>query len=410
MAVPEPIYDAAVVGGGIVGLATALALSEASYRVALIEREPPRRIRGALGFDLRTVALTPPSVDFLRGLGGVDDAVFAAVDAMRVWEHDGSASLVFSGPGTLAFVAENSALTTRLWAAAGSRIDLFAASVTGLTRTPDGLLLAGPDLVARLVIGADGANSGTRRLAGAGARREPPYRHGPQRAIATVARASRGHGSVAYQRFGRSGPVALLPVVPEPGVGQSEGEGDGRCVAVVWSTSEAQSRHLESLSDETFCAALERETEGVLGAFDAVDRRLSFPVRQALTTDFNPEPGVLIVGDAARTLHPLAGQGVNLGLEDARAIAMAGAVRGDLGAPGRWRDFARQRRRRSKLMMASMRTLLSAYCGPQATNPWMRLARNACVRFIDGSSSIKAQLVREAMGLGPLAFDDGASS
>ena len=110
----------------------------------------------------------------------------------------------------------------------------------------------------------------------------------------------------------------------------------------------------------------------MLGDFLAVDQRLSFPVRQALAADFNPNPRTLVIGDAARTLHPLAGQGVNLGIEDVRAL-VGNATRADLGAPGRWRGFARERRTRSKLMMASKRALLAAYCGPHAGNPWMRL-------------------------------------
>lgn len=406
MAIREPVYDVAVVGAGIVGLAAAVGLARAGHRVALVERTPPEQVRGTLGFDLRSVALTSVSVDFLRGLGGVEDADLAPIEAMHVWEYDGSGSLRFVCDGALAFVAENSRLTTRLWGIAGSCLHVFPqASVDGLTQTRDAVLLAGPDVAARLVIGADGANSVVRRLAATTLRYEPSYRRGPQRAIATVAQATRSHANVAFQRFGRSGPVALLPL--RNGAARDDPESTSHdAVSVIWSTSESENRRLQFLDDDAFRTALGEEVEGVLGDFVAVDRRLSFPVRQALAADFNPAPRILIIGDAARTLHPLAGQGVNVGVEDVRAL-VAAATHSDLGAPGRWRVFARERRTRSKLMMASMRALLAAYCGPGAGNPWMRLARNASVRFIDTSEGVKAQLVREAMGLGPLAVHQG---
>ena len=395
VATREPVYDAAVVGAGIVGLAAAVALARDGYRIALIERTPPERLRGALGFDLRSVALTPASVDLLRALGGVEGADLAPIEAMHVWEYDGAGSLRFEGEGALAFVGENSVLTTRLWKVAADCLDILPrASVSGLTQSRGSVFLEGPDIAARLVIGADGANSVVRKLADTTLRHEPPHRGGPQRAIATVARCSRSHNNGAFQRFGRSGPVALLPL--------RAGAEPDRAVSVIWSTLETENQRLHSLDDEAFRGALGEETEGVLGDFVAVDRRLSFPVRQALAADFNPNPRTLVIGDAARTLHPLAGQGVNVGLEDVRAL-VAQTTHADLGAPGRWRGFSRERRIRSKLMMASMRALLAAYCGPHAGNPWMRLARNAGVRFIDAAPGVKAQLIREAMGIGPMA-------
>ena len=395
VSIREPVYDAAVVGAGIVGLAAAVALARGGYRIALVERTPPQRLRGALGFDLRSVALTPASADFLRALGGVEQTDLAPIKAMHVWECDGSGSLGFEGDGALAFVGENSVVTTRLWKVAEDCLDILPrASVSGLAQSRRSMLLTGSDVAARLVIGADGANSVVRKLADSTLRHEPPHRGGPQRAVATVGRTSKCHRSRAYQRFGRSGPVALLPL--------RDGSESERAVSVIWSTSETENQRLLSLDDESFRRALGDETEGVLGDFVAVDRRLSFPVRQTLAADFNPNPRTLLIGDAARTLHPLAGQGVNVGLEDVRAL-VAHATHADLGAPGRWRSFSRERRTRSKLMMASMRALLAAYCGPRAGNPWMRVARNAGVRFIDAAPGVKAQLIREAMGIGPMA-------
>lgn len=408
MAATENVHDAAIVGGGIVGLTAALALASAGCRVALVERTPPIRQRGDLGFDIRTVALTPDAAAFVSDLGASMGAM-APIRTMHIWEFDGTASLTFEHPRALARVAENSDITTALWAAAERRMDLFSpACVVGVDASPSHTTLTLEDVPAserrstvsaRLLVAADGENSIVRALSGVAVRREATPRHGMQRALATIAKTRRPHGDTAWQRFGATGPVALLPLTDE------------HHVAVIWSASESVSARLGALDDAAFIAALAEETEDVMDGFEAVDRRVSFPLRQTLAADLNPSPRTLIIGDAARTLHPLAGQGVNVGLEDVRALAAQAAVGGDLGAKGRWRDFARTRRVRSKAMMAAMRALLAAYCGATAAKPWMRLARNATIRRIDASPNVKARLIREAFGLGPLAdFGEGRQS
>ena len=395
------IYDVAVVGAGIVGLAAALALAGAGHRTVLIERQTPRRQRGALGFDIRSVALTSASLRFLQGLAGLDGVTPTPIETMRVWEHDGAARLRFEADETLAWVVENSALVDSLWRTAAARLETMApATVTALSASDSAVTLAVQDgdgaergITARLVVAADGAASPVRALAGVATRREPKSRLGEQRAIATVARTEMPHGNVAWQRFGNTGPVALLPLA------------EVHMVSVIWSGDAAQSERLLALDDAAFGAALGEETEHVLGRIEAVDRRHAFSAGQSLAVHLNPTPRILLAGDAARTIHPLAGQGVNVGLEDARAIAAVAAKEGvgDLGRAGLWRDYARSRRRRSKMMMALMRALLAAYCGAGAQGPWRRLARNEALRRIDASKAAKAQLVREAMGLGAFA-------
>lgn len=402
------IYDVATVGAGIVGLATALGLAAAGYRVAVVERRPPERSRGRLGCDIRTVALGSASVDWLDELGGIERKALAPIETMRVWEHDGAGALRFAAPngdGALAWVAENSALVAELWRAAASRVTFIVpASVTAMATGSDCIELTcrGEDqgqcegderrLRARLIVAADGADSRVRELAGVQVRCQEVFHGEPQCAIATVVRTRQPHRGTAWQRFGATGPVALLPLA------------DARMSAVIWSVAESVGARLRDLGDETFKMALTRETEEAGGGIEAVDRRIVFPLRQTLANDMNPRPRVILAGDAARTLHPLAGQGVNIGLEDARAIvAQLSSGVGDPGAAKRWRDYAVGRRRRSKFMLALMRGLLAAYCGSAAGNPWLRLARNTATRCIDASAAAKAQLMREAFGLGPLA-------
>lgn len=396
----QRVYDAAVVGGGVVGLATAVAIAQTGRCVALVAPEPPRRRCGVLGSDLRTLALNPASLRFLRAAGlwlqCEDDGGFAPIQTMRVWEHDGGASLRFQQPNgdALAWVVEASGLATALWDVAAQRVDMVASTVTGLTQREDAVsvrLADGACLEARLVVAADGADSIVRRETGTEVRWEPSRGLAPQTAIATVARLDRPHGSMAWQRFGRNGPIALLPL------------DDDHTVSVIWSGATAEQERRMALSDDEFRAALEAETESAAGAILEVDRRAAFPVQQGMAANVNPWPRVVLAGDAARTLHPLAGQGVNIGLEDVRAIAAEAAKDGDLGAAGRWHTYAAHRRRRSKLMLALMRGLLEAYCGERTNGPWLRWARNATIRRIDASAAAKRQLMREAMGVGALA-------
>ena len=398
--------DVIVVGGGVVGLATALALAALGREVALIERLPPpdRRFSGTLGFDTRTVALTPRSVQLLTGLLPVSTAALplTPIRSMFVWEVDGGGKLAFEHPDALAHVAENGAIIEALWRAALERVEVIApASVTQLHEHPGrvSLQLEGPAaraINARLVVAADGANSAIAGLCGADYRQQQlPYR-GEQRAIATVARLDTPHGNRAWQRFGKTGPVALLPLA------------DPHTVAVIWSASKAVNARLAGHDDAAFADALTAETEALAGTVLAIDRRASFPLRQAFTDDVNPSSRVLLAGDAARTLHPLAGQGVNIGLEDTQALVAEAKRGGDLGAAGRWRLYANARRRRSKAMIAAMHALLAAYCGKRSASPTMRLARNSVIRALDASAYAKAALIRDAMGIGALARATGA--
>ena len=390
----ERIYDVAVCGGGVVGLAAALALAADGRRVALIERQPPVRQRGRLGFDGRSLALTPAAVDFLRTVGDIDEAELGAINAMRVWEHDGAAALHFSASEPLAWVVENSALTTRLWRCAAERVTLVAPaelSALGIQRQSVVLSCRGGERIeARLVVAADGANSPVRSLAAAryaSRRRRHPVRNAlslPWRVCAS--RIATRLGSV-------SAPPGRSPCYRSPTLTRWRWSGAARQrwwnVLKAWTTTRFGALWRPRWS--TSAAASTRWTDASPSRCGSRWRMNSTPRRASFWPAMRRE----------RCIR-LAGQGVNIGLEDARALAAA-ARGGDLGEAKRWRSYARARRQRSKMMLALMRSLLNAYCGANAGGPWRRLLRNTGVRFIDSSAAIKAQLVREAMGLGPLA-------
>lgn len=384
---PDGPYDAIVVGAGLVGATAALALGRAGRRVALVDRRRPAAARGRLGFDVRTVALTPACFEFL----GVD-VPDARVRRMRVWEEEGTGYIEFDsaavGCDALAHVVEVGATSAALWreAEALDGLDVHCGAVSGLSEGAAAMRVSVEDrtLFGRLVIAADGAESEVRRLAGA----ELLGRGDFDAALATVVHTERAHGDTALQRFGRHGPLAFLPLP------------DAHCAAVIWSQDRAVTEGLRALDDAAFLAALAAASEGVLGPLEAVDRRYTFPLAQRLVRDFNPRPRLLLVGDAAHTVHPLAGQGVNLGVEDAARLLDVAEGATDLGRPNLWRGFARRRRARAEAMVALMTALRSAYGYGGPVGRWLR---NVGVRGLDATPAAKRWLIREAMGDGLVA-------
>ena len=169
-------------------------------------------------------------------------------------------------------------------------------------------------ITARLLIAADGANSSIRAKLGVSAGRFETQ----QSAIATVVETEHDHGHMAWQCFLKDGPLALLPLPSR----------DGRFFSsVVWSQTDAVAQQLMALDDAAFIARLAQSIDSRYGAIRAVDKRFSFPLEQLVASSFQPAPRVLLVGDAARVLHPLAGQGVNLGFEDLARNSARGHAR-----------------------------------------------------------------------------------
>ncbi|MFW6093044.1 MAG: FAD-dependent monooxygenase [Pseudomonadota bacterium] len=388
-----PVHDLAVAGGGLVGAALALGAAQLGRRVLVLEPEEPQRVRGALGLDLRTVAISPASRELLAGLGVWSSG--AAYRRMEVWEERGTRAMTFDagevGRDELGWIVENSALAVSLWAALHrhDRVTVRAASVTGVHPAEHrvDLELEGAHAAARLLVAADGGDSRVRALLGVGVE---TFDVGHS-ALATVARTARPHDGVAYQRFLLEGPVALLPTV-EPNL-----------VSVVWSQPPERAAARRALPEAGFCADLARSVQYRLGDVAAVDRRVVFPLRQQLAERFNPHPRALLVGDAARVLHPLAGLGANLGFEDVRAVldvlaALPAAA--DPGSPRLWAGLDRRRRARARFMVGVMNALRRTYA---RSDPLSALARNLGVGWLDRAMPVKRQIMKEAMGLGPVS-------
>lgn len=334
--------DAVVVGGGVVGAACALALAREGLQVTLVEAAAPRRWSPESP-DLRVFAFAADNAALFDSLGAWEAIRTARAQPyrrMRVWDAAGGGELRFDadayGRRELGWIVENALLQDRLWAAladGGVRV-CCPAKLEELQQDGEGVRLLlgdGSSLQARVAIAADGARSTLRELA----RIDVESHDYGQRGVVGYVATERPHEDTAWQRFLPGGPLAFLPCP------------DGRS-SIVWSLPEAEAARVLSLDDAAFGEALSRAFDRRLGAVRPTSPRAAFPLRRQLAGDY-VRGNVLVLGDAAHVVHPLAGQGVNLGLRDVAALqALVAAARrsggGDWASPWQLARWARQRR------------------------------------------------------------------
>ena len=385
------MYEVVVSGAGITGLAAAHMFAQHGYKTLVIDRDQSPDTNGRLGTDLRTVALSPVATKQLQELGVDLPSRTGCIESMHVWENDGSSSITMTadevGEPRLATVYENEGITTALKSRHNDGLEVNSSGrVTGIDVDAHSLEIDGVNTIKTdLLVVAEGSNSSTCQLLGSTFDIDQELQ---EHAIATVIKSDAPHKNSAWQVFGPS-PLALLPL-PEPNM-----------LSLIWSLPSDDAAQTMTLSDCEFTQCLNQASEGVAGTVTEVDRRMSFPLRQRVVSDFNPLPWVLIVGDAAHTIHPLAGQGVNLGLEDVRAVENVlhdGTKR--LNKPNMWRTFSAKRKIRAATMVQLMSFFSNVYA---QQSPYMRLIRNVGVKWINANEGLKRQLIREAMGIGPIA-------
>jgi len=338
--------EVAIVGGGIVGTTLALLLVAQARvrpgRVVLIEPAPAAGPLPGAPIGLRVSAIAPGSRARLAELGvwqRLDATRLCACEGMRVWHEavppDSPDVLVFdaaeAGEPDLGCIVENAALQAALLEACVERgIRVLSASLQGLRVTAQAaeLELGNVLLRAELVVGADGASSSARRLLQISATQQEYA----QRAIVATVRGTRPHRRIAWQRFLATGPLALLPL-------------PGDALSIVWSATETRAAALLALPPPQFNVALTAASAGVLGELTLLSERAAFPLRRLAARRY-VRPRVALVGDAAHVIHPLAGQGVNQGLEDAAALAAQLAARPAHESPGAHAALLRYQRER----------------------------------------------------------------
>ena len=339
--------DVSVIGAGVVGAAAALALAKDGMRVALVEAHEPAPWRSAEP-DLRVYAFAPDNSAFFSELGvweGIRSARAQAYRAMRVWDAAGGDELRFDaqqiGRDALGHIVEHGLLVDRLWQAIAREPGVVRhcpdklAQIEQDDETVTARLASGTRLRSSLLLGADGAASKVRAAVGS-----PTHAHDyGQRGLVAYVRTELPHDETAWQRFLSSGPLAFLPC------------SDGRS-SIVWTLPDAEAERLLALDSSAFCRELTRAFDARLGEVTEVSTRAAFPLRRMLADDYLIGR-VALLGDAAHVVHPLAGQGVNLGLRDVGALretlrSARSSGRATPGLPARTLDrmqrWARNRR------------------------------------------------------------------
>jgi len=339
-------------------------------------------------FDARAYALSPGNVAFLREIGvwsALAQERLNPVRAMRVFGDDGASSLEFdayrAGVPELAWIVEDEALQEALWS--GLDAELFApAECESLEREEGKIKLTlrdGRALRGKLVVGADGANSFVRRAAGISVA-DSAY---GQSAVVANFQCEKPHADTAWQWF-QGGPVlALLPL-------------PGSQVSMVWSLESKQAERVAGLEPEALCREVESASRGMLGALRLASAQRSYPLRR-LSARRLIAPGIALVGDAGHVIHPLAGQGLNLGLQDVRVLAAALAGREPMRDPGDARLLRRYERARAEPILAMDVLIDGLFSLFSAGNPLVLRLRNAGLNLTDRIAVLKNVLVRQAM-------------
>lgn len=399
----RPDFHIVIVGGGMVGAcAAALAAADprfAELRIAVLEAHPPT-MPPDNELDLRVSAVSRASQRILAAVGAwalIPSHCLSPYEEMIVWDAAGkprgAGAIHFSASASsepnLGSIVENRQVQWALYdcAAFRQRVTLLRAELAGLTLESDRAVVAlsdGRTLSAALVIGSDGAGSLSRKLAGI----ETVGWNYDQRAFVTHVRTEHSHARTAWQRFLADGPIAFLPLA------------DGRS-SIVWTTRPAHAEHLAACSPEEAAREIETAIDGALGKVEVAAARAHFPLRLTHARDYCRERFVL-VGDAAHAIHPLAGQGVNLGFLDCAALIevlaheLAQGSGPDAIAQLRvLRRYERWRKSENVIALGLVDGLNRLFSTSDAMLGWIR---RAGLSAVDGSTLAKRFFMGRAMG------------
>lgn len=381
-------FDLLIVGGGLAGASLAVALRGSRWRIAVVEVKPKTPVTG---WDSRIYAISPANVEFLREIGvweHLDVSRIAPVHRMSI-RGDAGGSLEFSayesGLSELAWIVESGRVQRELWETLRRQHN-----VTLLTgNAPIGLsfddsaatvdFANGKKLRARLVVGADGVNSWVRDQAAIQARVVPYDEVG----VVANFRTAREHRNVAYQWFRGDGILALLPL-------------PGKTVSMVWSAPNAHAADLLSLDADLLCRRVEDAAQGVVGRMELETPAAGFPLK-LMRVGTTVKSRVALVGDAAHAIHPLSGHGINLGFQDAKALAdLLRPLPGwrDPGEISTLRAYARDRAEEPFLIQYATHALNRAF---GSENPLLSVLRNVGMSLTGSLPFVRNALTRYAV-------------
>lgn len=385
-------FDVIIVGGGLIGGSFALRLAQCGLTAAVVETRSPQLAAGAADWDSRIYALSPGSIDYLAECGawqGVDRNRVSPVEDMLVYGDDAQSNLGFSayesGLRELAVIVESRQVEAALWREIKQRpeVAVFAPAACRALMIDDHAatleLEDGRRLSARLLVGADGGDSWVRGQAGISVNARP---YG-QTAVVANFETEVPHRGTARQWFRRDGILALLPL-------------PGARVSMVWSTRGEHAAELSALPDEALAAQVSEASAQALGNLRVITAAAAFPLRLQRVNRL-VKPRLALIGDAAHNVHPLAGQGVNLGFRDARELAGVLAARGaqtDCGDYFLLRRYERARREDIAAMQLATDTLQRLFNNDVE---WLARARNFGLRLTNRGHGLKNLLVQHAV-------------
>ena len=385
--------DVVVVGGGMVGLTLGVALAEAGLEIAVLDREAPER-QEASAYDGRTSAIAWGSAEALAAIGLWQALEPAAEPILDIRVSDGPSLLFLEyrhaevAPHPLGYIIENSAIRSALHARLGALATaklLAPVELVSLARERSRVraeLADGRSVEAALAVAADGRGSRLREEAGI-AVTSWSY---PQRGIVATIAHERPHEGVAHERFLPPGPLAFLPM-------------RGRRSSIVWTEHASLAPRLLALDERAFAAALERRFGDYLGRLELAGPRSSYPL-ELLHAERYFDERLVLIGDAAHAIHPIAGQGLNLGLRDVAALAEilveAKRLGLDLGEPQLLERYQRWRRFDNTVLMAATDALNRLFSN---ATPLVRLVRDLGLGVVNELPPLKRFFMRHAMGV-----------
>ena len=402
--------DIAIVGAGLVGAALAASLKGSGLNIALIDNQTEASLQRSLApassvneFEARVSALTVASQSVLNEIGAwekMDPQKIQAYQKMKVWDELGTAAIEFDSAelyqDSLGCILENQLIISALHKVLAEQTNLkrFLGNKLNTIQLVEGeteqhllTLESGQLIQCKLLVAADGANSRVRQWA-AMPTREWDYQH---EAIVATIKTAKKHQNTAWQRFSESGPLAFLPL--------ADADNTQQYCSIVWSQETARAKSLMALSETEFLNELAKSIEFNLGELKAVSTRYAIPLRQRHAKTY-VKPGIVLLGDAAHTIHPLAGQGVNLGFKDVKVLAdiLKEADKQGLEVNNLvlLKRYQRQRQGDNLLMMGAMEGFKRLFEQP---DPVVRWLRNTGMNWVNKQSFLKNQIAKHAMGL-----------
>ena len=388
-------FEVVVIGAGVAGSSLALSLAKEGVAVCLIDKGTPEIKEDISGG--RTAALNLASQNILEKLGvkrGIQNYL-TPFKNIYVWDSEGTSSLEFSSDEIrqpkLGDVVTNNAILSSIFLLlpnhknlrflSGDRLKTLDPQEESIKVCTEG----GENISCKLVVGADGGLSSVRELSSINIR---TWSY-DQKAIIANLKAEKSHNNTAYQVFTKNGPIALLPM-------QKDNE---ESLSLVWSADIDYAERLLDLDIPSFLNELERKTESVLGKLSMDGEMSSYPLHQLHAKDYYAQR-VVLIGDAAHSMHPLAGQGLNLGLGDVEELAsriLRSRRHGeDVGNDKMLSDYSKARKSINLRMMGFMEVFKKGF---GSTNPWVRLGRNMAFGATQKAPELRKRFIKEAAGI-----------